>query len=100
MYVASWEIENNRLYIKSIKSDSDESEMLESVFPGEPDGKFADWYSGEIEASSKRYIEQLGDMELANAGLEVTIERKFKLVFQKGRLISEGCEALPVHIRD
>lgn len=52
-YIGKWTIEQDRLYLISLKgtiqSESGYEEIgLERVFPGYPNGVFAHWFSGEL----------------------------------------------------
>lgn len=85
-YLASWVVEGDHLFLKEIVQVPEGSENvpdLETVFPGQADGVFANWYSGEIEAPLSDEVKRNSD------GDEVAVERTLKLGFQDGILISE-----------
>ena len=57
-YVGSWEVIDNRLYLRAISASlNDGSEVtLESLFPGFPDRVFAHWYSGILRIPDGRLL--------------------------------------------
>jgi hypothetical protein len=46
-YVASWKIEDGKLYLTGIDTEN-ENLKLENVFPGREAPIFADWFTGEL----------------------------------------------------
>lgn len=46
-YIASWKIEENKLYLTGIDTENENLKM-EKLFPGRQAPIFADWYTGEL----------------------------------------------------
>ena len=89
-YVASWSIEDGRLYLKKIydfHGKGVNALNLETIFPGYADGVFAHWYSGTMKFPQGEVIKRVGSTA------QVIFERDLILVFCKGLLISENVVA-------
>ncbi len=85
-YVASWSIEDGRLYLNEINDFHGEGVNalnLETIFPGYADGVFAHWYSGTMKFPQGEVIKQGGSTAPS------IFERNLTLVFRKGLLVSE-----------
>ncbi|MBI4807589.1 MAG: sel1 repeat family protein [Nitrosomonadales bacterium] len=85
-YVATWALEDGRLYLSNIEDilvKGKEALNHEAVFPGQTACIFAHWYSGEINVPLNDAVKRDGDDD------QVAVERTLKLAFQSGILISE-----------
>lgn len=85
-YVASWSIEDGRLYLKELNDFHGEGENalhLETIFPGYADGVFAHWYSGTMKFPQNEVIKR------GSSTTPSFFERDLTLVFRKGLLVSE-----------
>jgi hypothetical protein len=90
-YVGTWELkqdsdEKKRLYLISINGllESGENATLEKLFPDNPEGVFAHWFSGTIRCPDGKLLNYV------HGGYASTYERDYLYEFDKGVLISES----------
>jgi hypothetical protein len=96
-YVASWTIEDGRLYLKEIIDFHGEGVNvlnLETIFPGYADGVFAHWYSGKMKFPQGEVIKR------GNSTAPSIFERDWTLVFCNGLLVSEEVVSNNVTVPD
>lgn len=84
-YIGTWEIVDKRLYMKSIegKLTTGQEASLETLFPGNPDGAFAHWFSGTIRCPQGKILKYV------HGGFASTYERDLFMEFRRGVLVSE-----------
>lgn len=90
-YVGTWEIkkdsdEKKRLYLISINGSlkSGEEASLEKLFPGNPKGVFAHWFSGTIRCPDGKLLNYV------HGGYASTYEKDYFYEFDKGVLTGES----------
>ena len=84
-YIGTWEIVDNRLYLKAIEGEltTGQEASLETLFPGYPDGAFAHWFSGTIRCPQGKMLKYV------HGGFASKYERDLFMEFKCGVLVSE-----------
>ena len=84
-YIGSWEIENGRLYLKSILGNLKNGQPIniETLFPGYSNGVFAHWYSGELRCPRGKLINYI------HGGYASQYEEDMFILIERGCVISE-----------
>jgi len=84
-YVGEWEIEDRRLYLVGLSDPwgNDSDLTLAALFPGDADGVFAHWYSGELRCWLGR------ELEYVHGGYGSTYECDLYLLIEGGVLTGE-----------
>lgn len=84
-YIGTWEIVENRLYLKAIEGEltNGQEACLETLFPGYPDGAFAHWFSGTIRCTIGKMLNYV------HGGFASKFERDLFMEFKRGVLVSE-----------
>ncbi|MCG7590021.1 MULTISPECIES: hypothetical protein [unclassified Halomonas] len=81
-YVATWEVDCGRLYIKDVKISGYKGNGMLRFFPNGEDRVFSKWYSGIIEAYDKVPYLQEGVSG---------ISQKLQVTVKKGIIVKEVC---------
>lgn len=84
-YIGSWEIENDRLYLKKISGHlkNGQDVTIETLFPGFSSGVFAHWYSGELRCPRGKLLKYV------HGGYASQYEEDIFILIKKGVVISE-----------
>ena len=92
-YVASWKIEDEKLYLtdigsppipkhKEITKQEENQDVMEKLFPGQTE-VFANWVNGKLKIQSGKLLEYV------HMGYESVYETDIYLLFENGILIEE-----------
>lgn len=84
-YVGTWEVVENRLYLKALDGllRNEEEANLETLFPDYPNGVFAHWYSGTVRCPQGKLLNYV------HGGFASTYEQDLFLEFKQGVLVSQ-----------